>query len=597
MRYHNNNVNIDTNSSINSISNVNSSNSWANSNNSSNNNNKTGMLMMFMLCVLMSVAIPTATVVAYSRRTPVVEAYQKNKDAVVSISSKYVAEVPVQNPFWFWGENDWPFTPRQRIEVPSLGSGFIINSRGYIVTNAHVIENAQKIEVIMADKSKYPARKVAIDQTADLGILKIDANKPLPTVTLGTSSDLMIGETVLAIGNPFGYQQTLTDGIVSAIHRNIKLSDNVVLPNLIQISAPINPGNSGGPLLNINGELIGINTAIRKAAQGIGFAIPIDTLRKVLPRMLSQDIQQQHRIDLGFKVADASLIYQTSGNSNSNSGNRNGSSNSNTQVSGINGSTNSGDTNRQSKTSISTQPAKGAIVISQNPPSTNTLANYTPGTNQHSANLSDNTVKPGDIITAVNDIRVANAIDFYLAMLDQSPGSTVNLQIYRQDKTTHKTRILTIEMVLHKRPEPNPTVLARNLFGLEIDTLTTGMMQKYQLSGNPGNIVVMGVQNGSPAYKAGIRPGDIILAIGNITIKNIKTLGSCLEQITYPSQVTMLISRSQVKNGFVMIRRFYCNVPVRNPNTQLPYKQPHCSDKAPQSPKQKPSHTQEQFPL
>ncbi len=236
-----------------------------------------------------------------SRRTPVVEAFEKNKEAVVSISSKHVERV--QDDI-FWGFEDFPFhfgRPRLQV-VPSLGSGFIIDKRGYIVTNAHVIRRAVEITIDMADGSAYQAKIIAADKSVDLALLKIDADKEFLTVEMGFSDDLMIGETVLAVGNPFGYQQTLTDGILSAIHRDVQLSEGVYMPNFLQISAPINPGNSGGPLININGQVIGINTAIRKAAQGIGFAIPIDQLRTNLSRMI--DIETIRRVDLGLEISD-----------------------------------------------------------------------------------------------------------------------------------------------------------------------------------------------------------------------------------------------------------------------------------------------------
>ncbi|MCF7958828.1 MAG: trypsin-like peptidase domain-containing protein, partial [Phycisphaerae bacterium] len=230
----------------------------------------------------------------YNRRTPVVEAFEKNKDAVVNIASKQITRG--RSSFW----DDWPLHP-QLVEIPSLGSGFIINPRGYIVTNAHVVSGTGDITIILADGNKYKGRIITEDPTIDLAVLKIDADTPLPTVALGTSDDLMIGETVLAIGNSYGYQHTLTDGIISAIHPNVELDRGISLP-MIQISAPINPGNSGGPLLNINGKLIGINTAIRKAAQSIGFAIPINHLRENLPRILN--VEKLRRMDFGLDLGD-----------------------------------------------------------------------------------------------------------------------------------------------------------------------------------------------------------------------------------------------------------------------------------------------------
>src|SRR5262249_24446200 len=135
--------------------------------------------------------------------------------------------------------------------------------------------------------SNYPARLVQHDEAMDLAMLKIEANRTLPTIALGTSSDLMVGEDVITIGNAFGYENTVSVGIISALNRNVTLSDEQVYRNLIQTDACINPGNSGGPLLNIDGELIGINVAVRAGAQGIGFALPVDDVKKVAVEMMS----------------------------------------------------------------------------------------------------------------------------------------------------------------------------------------------------------------------------------------------------------------------------------------------------------------------
>ncbi|MBN2842606.1 MAG: trypsin-like peptidase domain-containing protein, partial [Sedimentisphaerales bacterium] len=250
---------------------------------------------ILLIIIALFTSICTATEKKYDRRTATVEAFEKNKEAVVNIASKQ--QMLVRDSFW----SEVPFGVR-KVEIPSLGSGFIIDPRGYIITNCHVIDEADDITIIMADGvSKYSARKIALNRETDLAVLKIDAEKPLPTVTLGYSNDIMVGETVLAIGNPFGYNHTLTDGIVSAIHSNIA-NENGQTTDMIQISAPINPGNSGGPLLNINGELIGVNTKIRKSAEAIGFAIPIDTLREELPAMLN--VEKLRQVDFGLKVQD-----------------------------------------------------------------------------------------------------------------------------------------------------------------------------------------------------------------------------------------------------------------------------------------------------
>src|SRR5262249_51814867 len=168
-----------------------------------------------------------------------------------------------------------------------MGTGIIIDPRGYIITNQHVVEDVNVIRVRLADGSNYNARVVARDGESDLALLKIEASRPLPVIPFGTANDLMVGETVVAIGNAYGYEHTVTRGIVSATKRDVTLNKDISYKSLIQTDAAINPGNSGGPLLNINGDLIGVNVAIRAGAQSIGFAIPVDTMLRVATDMMS----------------------------------------------------------------------------------------------------------------------------------------------------------------------------------------------------------------------------------------------------------------------------------------------------------------------
>jgi serine protease Do len=175
-------------------------------------------------------------------------------------------------------------------DVPgnSLGSGFIIHEDGYVVTNNHVVDRATTITVELDDGRKLPAVLISADRDADVALLKISDRQPFPTISLGDSSDLMIGEPTIAIGNPLGYSHSVSTGIVSALHRDLKdVEGKESLSNLIQTDAAINPGNSGGPLLNAYGQVIGINTAIRSDAQNIGFAIPVNRLRDLIPELMN----------------------------------------------------------------------------------------------------------------------------------------------------------------------------------------------------------------------------------------------------------------------------------------------------------------------
>jgi len=220
------------------------------------------------------------------RRTPLVVAVEKVSPAVVNIYTSEIGRSP-RNPFRDFGNNLFDqffndFFYQNRNNKKSLGSGVLIDREGYIITNEHVVARASEIHVALSDKREFEARVIGADIKSDLAIIKIDSKQFLPFVSMGRSDDLMIGEQVLAIGNPFGLRHTVTTGIISALNRNIRAGKNKVYSDFIQVDASINPGNSGGPLLNINGSLIGINTAIYQKAEGIGFAIPIDDAKRIV---------------------------------------------------------------------------------------------------------------------------------------------------------------------------------------------------------------------------------------------------------------------------------------------------------------------------
>ena len=212
-----------------------------------------------------------------ARRTPVVQAVERTKGAVVNINAQEVVKARApEDPFeLFFGGG------RLRDQVrTSLGSGFVFEANGYVLTNYHVVERGSRIRVSFEDGSDFTAKVVGTDPGGDLAVLKIQSNKKFPAVPIGTSSDLMLGEPVIAIGNPFGLNQSVSVGVVSALHRTVR-AENRSYYDFIQTDASINPGNSGGPLINADGEVIGVCSAIYANAQGIGFAIPIDRALRV----------------------------------------------------------------------------------------------------------------------------------------------------------------------------------------------------------------------------------------------------------------------------------------------------------------------------
>jgi len=231
--------------------------------------------------------VPEVTIpptVSPARRTPIVVVAHNMLPSVVNIQTEATIrrrEVdPYFDPFGFFGGRDRSYTSQ------SLGSGFVWSKDGIIVTNNHVVEGASRIIVNFQDGSQGAARLIGVDADSDLAVLRVDS-KNLTAAPIGTSSDLLIGETVIAVGNPFGLSGTVTTGVVSALGRSVPSKEaGRTFTDFIQTDASINPGNSGGPLLNIEGRVIGINTAIYAQAQGIGFAIPVDRAKKVIQDLL-----------------------------------------------------------------------------------------------------------------------------------------------------------------------------------------------------------------------------------------------------------------------------------------------------------------------
>jgi serine protease Do len=244
-----------------------------------------------MLLALAAAAHASAPEVDPARRSLVVEATERLSPAVVNISAEQtvVQQSPFRgqpDPFFDQFFRDFFDSRPRKSTRTSLGSGFIVNTDGTILTNSHVILRGAKVKVTLVDGREFDAKLIGADGDSDLAVLRISAGEQLPTAPLGTSSDLLIGETVIAIGNPFGLSHTVTTGVVSATGRSLHGEDRTYT-DFVQTDASINPGNSGGPLSNIRGEVIGVNAAIYGKAQGIGFAIPIDRAKRVLRELVS----------------------------------------------------------------------------------------------------------------------------------------------------------------------------------------------------------------------------------------------------------------------------------------------------------------------
>ena len=324
-------------------------------------------------CVGLAFLLIAGRAAAADRRTPVVEAIERVSPVVVSVRTQVMVSRGGDPFSWFF--RDFGANRERQLETTSQGSGVIIDPKGYVLTNYHVISAGGDIEIELVDGRRLSAEVVGTAADHDLAVLQVKGSGTLPHVPMGRSEDLMIGETVIAIGNPFGLSHTVTTGVVSALHRLIRTEDRVY-SDFIQTDASINPGNSGGPLLNINGELIGVNTAIYGKAQGIGFAIPIDKARRIVNDLMKYG--EVRRPYFGFEVQDLTPDLAQS---------------------------------------FSLAQADGALVSDVDPKG------------PAAGRLTDS-----DVVVALRGERVSSAEDLRVLLGDQTVGAPVTLQVQRGDK-------------------------------------------------------------------------------------------------------------------------------------------------------------------
>lgn len=241
-------------------------------------------------------------------RDPVVLAVQKVLPAVVNISTERMMQRQYRDPFDDFWRNFFGQPGRPQIEGgQSLGSGVVVDEDGWIVTNFHVVQRATKIRIVMSDGTKHFAQSVSGDEKNDLALLKIESKTPLPYVEIASDREILLGETVIAVGNPFGLEHTVTKGVISAKNRKFSTED-VTFDDILQTDAAINPGNSGGPLINTRGQLVGINMAILTQANGIGFAIPAKRVAALVATWFSPEKRARIWLGLRFAYEDGKIV-------------------------------------------------------------------------------------------------------------------------------------------------------------------------------------------------------------------------------------------------------------------------------------------------
>jgi len=425
---------------------------------------------------------------AFPRENAIVKAVRKVSPAVVNISTSKLVERDI-NPFFPWEDDDFFnrffrdfFEPRKRQYVKnSLGSGVIIDStHKYILTNHHVIVRASKITITLANQQEFEARIVGTDPKSDLAILKIETDSELPAITMGRSDDLMIGETVIAIGNPFALSHTVTTGVISALNRSVR-TEGGVYHNFIQIDASINPGNSGGPLLNINGELIGINTAIYSGAEGIGFAIPINRAKRIISDLINYG--RVHTAWLGITVQDI---------------------------------------NENLINYFHLPVDYGALI-------TEILAG-SPAKNQG--------LKRGDVIIELNKNKIKSSRDYYDQLSQYTANEVIHLVLFMDGKR-QKTGIKAASF-----PPDLAFNLSFERLGFQVEELNRPLATKYRLKETKG-LVIVAIKKGSQADTIGLAPGDLIRGINDLSITTKEDFKKAFIRYRLKERVNVLIQRGR----------------------------------------------------
>jgi serine protease Do len=426
---------------------------------------------------------------------PIAKIAEEASPAVVNIDTETMVKRPLfpfaDDPFFrqFFGDQWDQFT--QIIPMKGKGSGFIVSKDGYILTNNHVIEGADKILVSLADGRQLDAKIVGKDPTFDLAVIKVTAGN-LPVLPLGDSDAVQVGEWVVAIGNPFGLDHTVTVGVISAKNRSIR-AGNVSFDGFLQTDAAINPGNSGGPLLDLDGKVVGINTAIIPYAQGIGFAIPVNMAKSVIDDLVNYG--RVRRGWLGVYVQPlTSDIAQAYG----------------------------------------LKVEKGAVVADVVPDSPADKAG----------------IKRGFVITKVDGVEINDAQDLVFQIRKRMAGDKIKIEIATSNGKSSIT--VTLEEIPGQTEAPRLEVsdLEESL-GIEVSPVTPALKQKYNIDSEKG-VVVVGVKPGSISDRVGIREGDLILEANGVALKTVDDLKKALQR--NPDSVVLLIMR-EGRTFFVSLRK------------------------------------------
>ncbi len=389
----------------------------------------------------------------FLRRTAAVHAVEKSGPAVVNITTERLVRQSnpfrslQRDPFFDRFFRDF-FEPRSARTVVNLGSGVIIDRRGRVLTNEHVVSRGSRVRVTLADGREFDAELVGADPNSDVAVLQIqleEGDGRLPWIEPGSSKDLMVGEPVIAIGNPFGLSNTVTTGVISAVNRSVR-SEERVFHGFIQTDASINPGNSGGPLLNAEGELVGINTAIYGGAEGIGFAIPIDVARRVVAELIEHGAVEPVWLGLDFQDLEPALLE-----------------------------------------ALDLPPrTSGALVNRVRAPSP----------------ASRGGMRRGDVVTHVDRNAVDGARSFFEILRTATDGQQLSLDVWREGRS------MRLSLRAEEVPSRHIDELVRELLGLEMELHPRG------------GYLIREVRSGSYAHRKGFQPGDLLLGINGLLLRD-----------------------------------------------------------------------------
>jgi serine protease Do len=460
---------------------------------------KLSLLLVFLVFLSVNAY---AQNIALPSFTPIAE---KVLPAVVNISTTQVVKGSV-NPFGEMFSNS-PFSDffkhffqgyTQNYKAHFLGSGFIISSNGYILTNYHVVKQATDINVTLNTNEIYKAKIVGYDPEVDIALLKINPKRPLPTLQLGNSNKMEIGQWVLAVGNPFGLSGTVTSGIISAKGRVIGEGP---FDHFIQTDAAINPGNSGGPLVNMDGQVIGMNTAIIASGQGIGFAIPSDTIKDELPYLMKGEVPKRGWLGVGIQLLTPEVADL-----------------------------------------LKLKSLNGAVV--------NEVFKNSPAAKAG--------IEPGDVIVSMNGKSIY-APDLPYDIAFTKPGTKVVLGIIRNGKEITKT------VILGERPQKEnqqqlettqPSTQSSSFntpYGFSVAAINSNLAKIYNLKEHTG-VVITSVDPNSFAALAGIKPGDIVIKLDNENVYSLDQFKNILKQKSNENVISMLLKRGE-STLFVTIQK------------------------------------------